>query len=120
MKVIVTVLLAGIVTGVVKGIVETLLELPVQTLVLATVILWRLNVLSVPVRCPLSSFQVTVPAPVVNGKTYGLVTVMVIVLPATIMAPCVTELQLGTGVATMALTVCVAVLLLVACVLSPL
>jgi len=66
-NIIVTVLLAGITAGVVHGIVEVLLELPVQTVVPPRVMLWRLNVLSLPVWWPLSSFQVTDPAPVVIG-----------------------------------------------------
>jgi hypothetical protein len=48
-KVIVTVVFGGIIAGLVKGMVDTLLELPVQTEVLPTVMLWRLNVLSLPV-----------------------------------------------------------------------
>ena len=68
MKVTVTVVLGGMIAGVAKGTVETLLEFPVQILVLPIVMLWRANDLSLPVWCPLSLFQVTVPAPVVNGK----------------------------------------------------
>lgn len=49
MKVIVTVLSGGIIAGSVNGMVDTLLEFPVQIEVLPTVMLWRLNVLSLPV-----------------------------------------------------------------------